>query len=82
MQRKRPKKQTKITGKKKKLSTGNKSPKQVAPRLTSRKSIERKDNKPVRAEDLPIVAIGASAGGIEAISKLLENLSPRRFYTY
>ena len=62
MQRKRPKKQTKITGKKKKLITGNKSTKQVPRRLTSRKSIERKDNKPVRAEDLPIAEKTLMAG--------------------
>ena len=82
MQRKSSKKQTKITGKKKKLSTGSKNPGQGSPRLISKKSIERKDNKPVKVKDFPVVAIGASAGGIEAISKLLENLSPRLGMAY
>ncbi|HMG69081.1 MAG TPA: CheR family methyltransferase [Chitinophagaceae bacterium] len=37
-----------------------------------------KNKKPVKVKNklFPVVAIGASAGGIEAISKLLENLSP------
>ena len=53
-----------------------------AARSISKKSIERKNKKPVQAKDFPIVAIGASAGGIEAISKLLENLSPRLGMAY
>src|SRR5436190_1458071 len=76
MNRKGSKKQTKITNKKKILSTAGKNKRKAPPRSISKKSIERKDKKPARFKDFPIVAIGASAGGIEAISKLLENISP------
>ena len=76
MKSKKSTKQTRITGKKKKLSTGIKNQVKAFPRSVSKKSIERKDKKTTGARDFPIVAIGASAGGIEAISKLLENLSP------
>jgi len=46
-----------------------------------------KSNQPVKplskaTNHSPVVAIGASAGGIEAISKLLENLSPKLGMAY
>jgi two-component system CheB/CheR fusion protein len=81
MKRKRPTKQTK-TGTKKKLSTKSNELGKHSPRSVSKKSIERKDKKPVSVKGFPIVAIGASAGGIEAISKLLENLSPKLGMAY
>jgi len=76
MQRKKSKNQTKITGKKETLSTGNKNKGRAPSRSVSKKSIETKDKKKENLKKFPIVAIGASAGGIEATSKLLENLSP------
>jgi len=82
MQRKRSNKQTKITGNKKRLNTGNKNNGKVPSRSVSKKSMDRKDKKTESLKNFPIVAIGASAGGIEAISKLLENLSPKLGMAY
>lgn len=82
MERKRLSKQTKTTGKNKKLSTKSKDQGKGSTRSVSKKSIERKDKTPAKVKDFPIVAIGASAGGIEAISKLLENLSPKLGMAY
>ena len=81
MKRKRSTKQTK-TGTKKKLSTKSNELGKHSTLSVSKKSIERKNKKPVKVKDFPIVAIGASAGGIEAISKLLENLSPKLGMAY
>src|SRR6266487_3194888 len=47
------------------------------------KTIRSTDKKSIKEKDLfPVVAIGASAGGIEAISNLLENLSPNLGMAY
>src|SRR6266705_3574765 len=47
------------------------------------KTISSTDKKAAKEKDLfPVVAIGASAGGIEAISNLLENLSPNLGMAY
>ena len=75
------KKQTSITDKKKKLSTGNKNNGKVSPLAPAKNSTKRKD-KTKGTKDFPIVAIGASAGGLEAISQLLENLSPKLGMAY
>ena len=64
------------TGKKKKYSTGKKDQDKASPRSAPKRSIEKKDTKPAGRKEFPIVAIGASAGGIDAIFKLFENLSP------
>jgi len=82
MKRKRSAKQKKITGKKKKLSIGSKNLGKGSPSLVSKKSIARKGERTKGIKDFPVVAIGASAGGIEAISKLLENLSPKLGMAY
>jgi two-component system CheB/CheR fusion protein len=47
------------------------------------KAIQSKKKKPVKEKSLfPVVAIGASAGGIEAISNLLEHTSPNLGMAY
>lgn len=76
MKRKRPTKQSRVTATKKKLSTGNKKPGIGSSHPVSKNPTARKDKRTRGIKSFPIVAIGASAGGIEAISKLLENLSP------
>ena len=69
-------KETLIADKKKELSTGRKNQGKVYTHPVSKNSIAGRDKKIKGAKNFPVVAIGASAGGIEAISKLLENLSP------
>jgi chemotaxis response regulator CheB len=68
MKGKRSRKPTSIEDKKKRLIAGNKKHGKVSPRLHIKKSIKGKDQKSKWEKDFPIVAIGASAGGIEAIS--------------
>ena len=76
MKSKRSTKETLIADKKKELSTGRKNQGKVYTHPVSKNSIAGRDKKIKGAKNFPVVAIGASAGGIEAISNLLENLSP------
>jgi len=50
--------------------------KKAAPRKTISKKPSTNTTKVKRSKPYPIVAIGASAGGIEAVSELLKHLSP------
>ncbi|HEU4861590.1 MAG TPA: hypothetical protein VFT15_17215 [Chitinophagaceae bacterium] len=58
MERKRLSKQTKTTGKNKKLSTKSKDQGKGSTRSGSKKSIERKDKTPAKVKDFPIVLSG------------------------
>jgi two-component system CheB/CheR fusion protein len=80
MKSKKLKRQKVITNKKKKLSTGSKGQGKDSP--ISKNSTQGKNKKTKGIKPFPIVAIGASAGGIEAISNLLENLSPKLGMAY
>ena len=82
MKRKKSTKQTRVTGPQKKQSAGRKDRGKGSPRSFSKKTVARKDERTKGRKDFPVVAIGASAGGIEAISKLLENLSPKLGMAY
>ena len=82
MKRESSNKQTSITDKKKRLTAENKNNGKVSPVTATKNSTKRKDKKNIGVKDFPVVAIGASAGGIEAISTLLEHLSPRLGMAY
>src|SRR5438477_5720480 len=57
--------------------------KDLSSKRTTAKTISSTDKKAAKEKNLfPVVAIGASAGGIEAISNLLETLSPRLGMAY
>src|SRR5262245_33114396 len=51
--------------------------KSTASRLRATSPSKKAVLPPLADSDFPIVGIGASAGGLEAVSQLLENLSPQ-----
>lgn len=46
------------------------------------KQVPKKDKRASASKPVPIVAIGASAGGMEAMTKLLKHLSPNTGLAY
>ena len=76
MKRKELKKRPAKRSTQKRLSSAGKAQAKGSSRSNPTISTKRKSKTTTGAKNFPVVAIGASAGGIEAISKLLENLSP------